>query len=142
MESRPAEPLILAFLQKAQQLRLRRQAHLADLVEEQHATRRHLDLSGFRLLRAGERAALVAEQLGLEQLFRERRAVDRDERTVAPRRCPMNQSGDHFLAGTRLALEKDGGLGYGDAHGRRHHTLPGRGRSDRTCRSAVTLYVS
>src|SRR4030095_4086036 len=77
VESRPAEPLILALLQKAQQLRLRRQARLADRVEEQHATRRHLDLSGFRLLRAGERAALVAEQLGLEQLFRERRAVDR-----------------------------------------------------------------
>lgn len=40
----------------------------------------------------------------------------------------MNQTGDHFFASTRLALEKDGGLGCGDAHGRRHDTLPGRGR--------------
>ena len=30
--------------------------------------------------RAGERALLVAEQLGLEQRLRQRRAVDRDER--------------------------------------------------------------
>ena len=43
---------------------------------------------GLALHRAGEGAALVAEELGLEELVGERRAVDRDERAVdcAPRR--------------------------------------------------------
>ena len=44
-EARPAEPLELALLQHAQELRLRGQAHLADLVEEQHAARRQLHLA-------------------------------------------------------------------------------------------------
>ena len=79
-EARAAEPLELALLQHAQELRLRGQAHLADLVEEQHAARRQLDLPGLGLLRAGERAALVAEQLRLEQLLGQRGAVQRDER--------------------------------------------------------------
>ena len=68
-EARPAEPLELALLQHPQELRLRGQAHLADLVEEQHAARRELHLTGLGLLRARERAALVAEQLRLEQLL-------------------------------------------------------------------------
>ena len=44
-----------------------------------------LDLAGLGLLGAGERAALVAEELGLEQLLGERRAVQRDERAAASR---------------------------------------------------------
>ena len=85
-EPRPAEPLELALLQHAQELRLRREAHLADLVEEQHAAGRQLDLARLGLLRARERAALVAEQLRLEQLLRQRGAVQRDERSLASAR--------------------------------------------------------
>ena len=44
-EARPAEPLELAFLQHPQELGLRGQTHLADLVEEQHAARRQLHLA-------------------------------------------------------------------------------------------------
>ena len=61
--------------------------HLADLVEEQHAAAGLLDPSRLGRDRAGERAALVAEQLRFEQLVGQRRAVDGDERPVlAPRR--------------------------------------------------------
>ena len=86
-QPRPAEPLKLPLLQDAQELRLRRRAHLADFVEKQHAAGGELDLSRLGLLRAGERAPLVAEQLGLEQLLRQRGAVQRDEWTAffAPR---------------------------------------------------------
>ena len=43
---RPAEPLELALLEDAKELGLHRQAHLADLVEEEHAAGRLLDLPG------------------------------------------------------------------------------------------------
>src|SRR6185436_6733031 len=45
-EPRAAEALELAFLQHAQELRLRGKAHLGHLVEEQHATRCQFDLPG------------------------------------------------------------------------------------------------
>ena len=60
---------------------------------------------GLLCVRAGERAALVAEQLGFEQLLGQRRAVQRDERAVAcaarrdggsarrlPCRCPIRRA--------------------------------------------------
>src|SRR6185295_2438521 len=57
--------------------------HLADLVEEQRAAVGALDQALLGGDRAGERAALVAEQLALEQLAAERRAVEPDERAGA-----------------------------------------------------------
>jgi hypothetical protein len=45
---------------------------------------RELDLADAVVDRAGERAALVAEELALEQRVRKRRAVDRDEAPVLP----------------------------------------------------------
>ena len=83
---RAAEPRELAVLQHLQQLRLQRQLHLADLVEEHRAVVGELELARLVLDGAGERAALEPEQLRLEQLGRQRRAVDLDERLVAARR--------------------------------------------------------
>jgi hypothetical protein len=80
LQPSPAKPLELALLQDAQKLGLRRQTHLADLVQEQHATRRELDLPGLRLLRARERAPFMPKELRLEQLFGQGGAVERDER--------------------------------------------------------------
>ena len=71
-----------ALLQHAQQLDLRRRHHLGDLVEEQRAAVRELEAAQPPLDGAGERALLVAEELALEQRFRDGRAVDRDERLV------------------------------------------------------------
>ena len=65
-----AEARELAVLQHLQQLRLQRKAHVADLVEEHRAVVGELELAGLVLDRAGERAALEAEQLRLEQLGR------------------------------------------------------------------------
>ena len=79
---RAAEPEHLPLLQHAQQLDLDRDRHLADLVEEEGAALRGLEQAGLGLDRAGERAALVAEQLALQQRRGERRAVEADERLV------------------------------------------------------------
>ncbi len=103
-------------VEHAQQLHLRGEADLADLVEEDRAAVRHLEEPGLGAVGAGERAALVAEQLALQQALLQRRALDDHERLVAPRAARVQQLRDHLLAGARLA---------GDEHGRvaRRHAL-------------------
>ena len=70
----------LAVLQHVQDLGLQRLRHLADFVEHDRAVLGELELADARRRRAGEGAALVAEQLAFEQLGRQRRAVHLDER--------------------------------------------------------------
>ena len=64
--------------------------------------------------RAGERAALVAEQLALDQLARDRRHVDRDERTGPAFAVIVQRAGDQFLAGARLAVDHHRQVGGGE----------------------------
>ena len=54
-------------------------------------------------IRAGERAFLVAEQLGFEQVRGERRRVQRDERLVRARAVTMQRACDELLAGAGFA---------------------------------------
>ena len=70
----------LAFLQRAQQLDLRVERQLADLVEEQRAAVGFLELADALVDGAGERALLVAEQDALDQVLGDGAAVDGDER--------------------------------------------------------------
>ncbi len=64
----------LVALQHAQQLGLQLERHVADLVEEERAARRLAEASRAALDGAREGALLVAEELALEQLARDRRA--------------------------------------------------------------------
>ena len=93
----PDRPL----LQRAQQARLEPGPDVADLVEEERAARRLLEEAAARGLRAGERAARVAEQLGLEHALGDRAAVHRDERPGGARRRLVERAGDQLLAGAR-----------------------------------------
>src|SRR5213595_4193773 len=72
----------LAVLEHAQQLHLEGGAHLAHLVQEDGAAVGELEHASALPDRARERAALVAEHLGLEQLGGDRAAVDRDEGAI------------------------------------------------------------
>ncbi len=56
--------------------------------------------------RAGERAALVAEQLALEQRLGDRGAVHRDERLAARRAFVVDAAREQLLAGARLAHDQ------------------------------------
>ena len=107
-------------LEHVQQLGLERRAHLADLVEQDGAALRQLELALLALMGAGERATLVAEQLGLQQIVRDGGAVDLDERLLAPIRLVVDVAGDHFLADAGLAHDQDGHVGAG----RRGRTAP------------------
>ena len=71
-----------AVLEHAEELHLRGDGHLRDLVEEERAAVRGLESAVALLGGAGERALLVAEELGLEEGLGERGAVDGDERLL------------------------------------------------------------
>ncbi len=101
-----AESLELARLQDAQQLDLRRQRQLADLVEEERAALREIQAALLAADRAGERAALVAEELGLEQSLGKRRAVDLDEGLAGALRVGVDGVGDQLLARPGLAEDE------------------------------------
>src|SRR6185503_10543085 len=79
------EPAQSAPLEHAEQRRLHGGLQLADLVEEHGAALRRLERADVRAIGAGERAALVAEQLAREQRRWQRAAIDGDERPGAPR---------------------------------------------------------
>jgi len=69
--------------------------------------------------RAGERSAGVAEQLCLEQVLGDRRAVDHDERFAGAVRAVVNRARDQLLAAPGLPLDEHRGLARSDAHDRR-----------------------
>src|SRR6266571_4565863 len=64
--------------------------------------------------RTGEGAFLVPEKLALDQIFRDRRAVDGDERRVRTGALRIKRAGDEFLAGAALALNQDRRFRLGD----------------------------
>src|SRR4029450_8330439 len=126
--------------QDAQELGLRRQAHLAHFVEEQHTAGGQLDLPRLGLLGARVGAALVAEELSLEQLLGERRAVQRDERAALARGGLVDETRDDLLARPGLAADQDGGIGRGDLRRLLEDALPiSRLSDDERARLAIDL---
>ncbi len=101
----------LAVLQHAKQLDLQAGRHLADFVQQQGAAVGQLHQTGLVGHRAGERAALVAEQLGFDQLARQRRAVDLDERAFLPLTVLVNGARHELFARAVLAVDQHAGVG-------------------------------
>jgi hypothetical protein len=112
----PSEALELALLEHPQQLDLRREVDVADLVEEQRAALRQLEPPLLARLRARERALLVPEELRLDQRVRQRRAADLEKRLLGARGAVMDGVGDELLARPRFAA--DGHRGVGPRHPR------------------------
>src|SRR5256886_9791691 len=110
----PAQPLDLTLLCGTQDLRLQREAHVDDFIEKHRAARRLLEAANFAGDRAGERALLMPEQLALEQVLRNRRAVDRDERSGRLGAVQVDGAGYDLLPRPRLALDEDGRVAPSD----------------------------
>ena len=108
---RRTDALELAFLQHPQQLGLDVRGELADLVEEDRAAVRELEAALPHRHRAGERAALVAEQLALDQRRRQRRAVHAHERVTAAAAPAVHRAREQLLARAGLAEDHDRGVG-------------------------------
>ena len=100
-----------ALLEHPQQLHLRVESQLAHLVEEERPSPGELNLALAPLVRAGEGAFLVPEQLGIDERRRERAAVDVDERPVASRTASVDQARDDFLSRAGGARHEDGRVG-------------------------------
>src|SRR5437868_2568635 len=81
-----AERQEVVLLEHRQQLRLRGERQRADLVEEQRAVVGKRNPSPLFLAGAGECAVFVTEQLGLDKLLRDGRAVDSGEHFARPLR--------------------------------------------------------
>ena len=116
-----------ARLEHAQQVHLHVGRHLGDLVEEQRAAVGALEAAAVLPRRAGERALLVAEQLGLDQVRRDGAAVDGDERAAAALAAIVDRPGDELLARSRLAYDEDRGRRGRHLLDHRVHGSHGRG---------------
>ncbi len=114
----PADPIHFAFLQDAQEFRLKRQVHFADLVQEQGARMRHLELSDFADNGAGKRAPLMAEEFALQQSIGERGTVHRNEGPMGPRAPEMDEPRQQLFACTAFTVNEHGGLAGGHAFDR------------------------
>ena len=101
-----ADPLDLVLLERAQDLALQVHRQITDLVEEERPAVGQLELAQLLLVGAGERAALVAEQLALDQVGRNRRQVHRHERTGLAIAAGVDVARQHFLAGAGLAADQ------------------------------------
>ena len=102
-----AEPAHRPFLDGLQHLGLQQHRQEANLVEEKRPTVRELEQPRLGSLGIGERAALEAEQLSLEEPVGDRRAVDVHERAVRARPDSMEQSGDKAFARTGFPLDQN-----------------------------------
>src|SRR5262245_25127770 len=87
----------LPFLEDAQEIRLRLERDVADLVEEDRPAVGDLELPLPSILRPRERSLLVAEQLALEERLGQRAAVDGDERVVSSAARVVDRAGDVLL---------------------------------------------
>ena len=74
---------------------------------------------------AGEGAAAMAEQLALEHVARDRRAVERDERLGGAVGIAVDGAGEDFLAGAAFAGDEHADVGGGDASWRGHQVAHG-----------------
>ena len=110
-----AQPHQRAFLQRAQQLGLQGQRHVANFIQKNRALVGLLKPACPGVLRAGEGPALVAKQLGLKQRVRNRSAVHLDEGLVTPLAGQMHGPGKQLLAGARFAQQQHAGRGLGHA---------------------------
>src|SRR5262249_45439900 len=77
-----------------------------------------------------ERAFLVAEELAFEQIERNRRGIQLDERAAAPRADVVNRARNQFLAGAGFALDEHRALSPRDQFDLFEHRLERRALAD------------
>ena len=95
------------FFQHSQQLGLGRRRQFPHLVQKQGAGGGRLECTPVQPVCTGERAPLVPEQCALDEIVRQRSAVDRHERRIGRRAQAVQLPSDDFLA--RAALPEDEG---------------------------------
>ncbi len=110
----PADHFYRFFLYKPEKFHLEQRGEFADFIEEEGAALGCFDEPFLVRSSAGESAFLVAEQFGLDQVFRDAATVDDHQRFVAPCALAVNGFGHKLFAGAALAGDNHvaAGLGY------------------------------
>src|SRR4051794_16033947 len=106
----PAHPVETTGLEYAQQPYLHLRGHFGDFVQEQCSATSPLEITTVGARSTGERAFFVAEQLGFDQVGRNRAAIDGDKRLLRALTHLVNGAGNEFFAGSALADDEDGGI--------------------------------
>ncbi len=106
---RAADALERLLLEEPEHLRLQSGCHLADLVQKDRPAVGRLEKAALLSVRAGERAALMTEELAFEQRFGQRGAGDVHERMTRPIARVVDDLGREVLAGAALAHEQHRG---------------------------------
>src|ERR1700751_341095 len=105
-----ANPLQFPALEKTQQLGLKREWHLANLIQKERAAVRRFNAACPALYGASERAARVSEKLGLQQCFGVCGEIQRDEGPGSTLAEAMESTRHNLLPGPRRSLDQHRGL--------------------------------
>src|SRR5262249_3170173 len=117
-------------LKEAEELALDVERQVTDLVEEQRAASGELDTSWNASVGSRERTPLVAEELALDELDRQGRAVHRDERSRLPPGVDVNRAREESFARAGLSTEKHRRVGLRRERDALVHGAKLRGASD------------
>src|SRR5579863_3776125 len=118
-----AEALELALLQNTQQFHLRDRRYIANLIQEKRAFVCQFKFTRLAGYGSGERSFFETEQFTFQQILRNRRAVDLEERPRSSSRFLVNRSRDQVLAHSALTPKQHGRVGGCDALDRGEHFL-------------------
>ena len=77
------------------------EGHFTDFIQKERAVVALLETSNSLAMRSGERAFLVSEELALQEIFRDGRAIDRQKALAAPRAVVVDGPRDELLSRTR-----------------------------------------
>jgi hypothetical protein len=138
---RAPDALDLAFLQRAQQLRLEVQRQLPDLVQEQRPAVGQLEAADLPRHRPGEGALLVSEEIALDEGRGDGRAVHLHQHRLLAAAARMEGAGDQLLSGAGLARQEHGGIGRGHLVDAPEDAPEGRRHAHRLVRSHRRLHL-
>ena len=116
----------LPLLQRPQYLGLRRQTHIADLVQKDRPAVRLFEFSLALFDRRSKRPFLMPEEFALDQFRRNRRTVHLDERHVHPVALFVQPPGHQLLPRTVRPRDQDPRIGRGHFVDQGLHPLNGR----------------
>ena len=108
--SRSAHAFELPFLQHPQQLRLQFRREFADLVQKQRSALRHFDFPLFLRRSSRERTFFMSKQFALQQIFRNRRAINRHKGIFRAAAVVVNCSRHQLFSGPALTLDQHRGI--------------------------------
>lgn len=94
-----SEPTKLTSFKRAEELRLKVDGELANLIQEERAAARVLQDACLRIDRAGKRTSNVTKELRFDELRSDGAGVKDRERTVLPRAVFVDGARQELLAG-------------------------------------------